>query len=122
MIAINLIQDLIDIVKDDLDHNVRIMIDRYGVAVYLDDDPEDECDEKYMIPIRYDIYLDCAGIPYSEFMRCMHEPNEDIAIEYDEIILIHKIMEYLENNKVEIDKMCSNLSVRCKSNNSKVTS
>lgn len=115
-------QDLIDIVKDDLDHNVRIMIDRYGVTVYLDDDPEDECDEKYIIPIRYDIYLDCAGIPYSDFMRCMHEPNEDIAIEYDEIILIHKIMEYLENNKVEIDKMCSNLSVRCKSNNSKVTS
>ena len=122
MIVINLIHDLIDIIKDDSDHNVRVTVDRYGVTVYLDDDPEDECAEKYVIPIRYDVYLDCAGIPYSEFMRCMHEPNEDIAIEYDEIILIHKIMEYLENNKVEIDKMCSNLSVRCKSNNSKATS
>ena len=98
------------------------MIDRYGVTVYLDNDPEDECDEKYVTPIHYDVYLDCVGIPYSEFMRCMHEPNEDIAIEYDEIILIHKIMEYLENNKVEINKMCSNLSVRCKNSNSKVTS
>ena len=113
---------MVDIVKDDSDHNVRVMIDRYGVTVYLDDDPEDEGVEKFLIPIRYDVYLNCAGIPYSEFMRCMHEPNEDIAIEYDEIILIHKIMEYLENNKVEIDKMCSNLSVRCKSNNSKATS
>lgn len=122
MIAINLIQDLIDIVKDDSDHNVKVMIDRYGVTVYLDDDPEDEGFEKFLIPIRYDTYLDCAGIPYSELMRCMHEPNEDVAIEYDEIILIHKIMDYLENNKVEIDKMCSNLSVRCKNNNSKVTS
>ena len=122
MIAINIIQDIIEIAKDDLNHNVRIMIDRYGVTVYLDDDPEDECAEKYVIPIRYDVYLDCAGIPYSEFMRCMHEPNEDIAIEYDEIILIHKIMEYLENNKSEIDKICSSLSVRCKSNNSKITS
>ena len=42
MIAINLIQDLVDIVKDDSDHNIRVMIDRYGVTVYLDDDPEDE--------------------------------------------------------------------------------
>lgn len=122
MIVINLISDLIDIVKGDSDHNIRVMIDRYGVTVYLDDDPEDEGDEKFLIPIRYDTYLNCVGIPYSEFMRCMHEPNEDIAIEYDEIILIYKIMEYLENNKVEIDEICSNLSVRCKSNNSKVTS
>ena len=122
MIVINLIHDLIDIIKDDSDHNVRVTVDRYGVTVYLDDDPEDEGDEKFLIPIRYDTYLNCVGIPYSEFMRCMHEPNEDIAIEYDEIILIHKIMEYLENNKVEIDEICSNLSVRCKSNNSKVTS
>lgn len=113
---------MIDITKDDSDHNVRVTVDRYGVTVYLDDDPEDEGDEKFLIPIRYDTYLNCVGIPYSEFMRCMHEPNEDIAIEYDEIILIHKIMEYLENNKVEIDEICSNLSVRCKSNNSKVTS
>lgn len=111
VIVINLIQDLVDIVKDDSDHNMRVMIDRYGVTVYLDDDPEDEGDEKFLIPIRYDTYLNCVGIPYSEFMRCMHEPNEDIAIEYDEIILIHKIMEYLENNKVEIDEICSNLSV-----------
>lgn len=122
MIVINLIQDLIDITKDDMNHNVKIAIDKYGITIYLNDDPEDECTEKYVIPIRYDIYLDCAGIPYSEFMRCMHEPNEDIAIEYGEIILIHKIMDYLENNKVEIDKMCSNLSVRCKNNNSEVTS
>ena len=122
MIVINLIHDLIDIIKDDSDHNVRVTVDRYGVTVYLDDDPEDEGDEKFLIPIRYDTYLNCVGIPYSEFMRCMHEPNEDIAIEYDEIILIHKIMEYLENNKSEIDDICNNLSVRCKSNNSKVTS
>lgn len=122
MIVINLIYDLIDIVKGDSDHNVRVTVDRYGVTVYLDDDPEDEGLEKFLIPIRYDTYLDCVCISYSELMKCMHEPNEDIAIEYDEIILIHKIMEYLENNKIEIDEICSNLSVRCKSNNSKVTS
>ena len=98
------------------------MIDRYGVTVYLDDDPEDEGFEKFLIPIRYDTYLDCACIPYSELMRCMHEPNEDVAIEYNEIILIHKIMDYLEYNKAEIDEMCSNLSVRCKNNDSKITS
>lgn len=123
MIAINLIHDLIDIIKDDSDHNVRVMVDRYGVTVYLDDDPEDEGFEKFLIPIRYDTYLDCACISYSELMKYMHEPNEDVAIEYDEIILIHKIMDYLENNKSEIDKICDNLSVsRYKSNNSKVTS
>lgn len=123
MIVINLIHDLIDIIKDDSDHNVRVMVDRYGVTVYLDDDPEDEGFEKFLIPIRYDTYLDCACISYSELMKYMHEPNEDVAIEYDEIILIHKIMDYLENNKSEIDKICDNLSVsRYKSNNSKVTS
>ena len=123
MIVINLIHDLIDIIKDDSDHNVRVTVDRYGVTVYLDDDPEDEGFEKFLIPIRYDTYLDCACISYSELMKYMHEPNEDVAIEYDEIILIHKIMDYLENNKSEIDKICSSLSVsRYKSNNSKVTS
>lgn len=123
MIVINLIHDLIDIIKDDSDHNVRVTVDRYGVTVYLDDDPEDEGFEKFLIPIRYDTYLDCACISYSELMKYMHEPNEDVAIEYDEIILIHKIMDYLENNKSEIDKICDNLSVsRYKSNNSKVTS
>ena len=114
---------MIDIIKDDSDHNVRVTVDRYGVTVYLDDDPEDEGFEKFLIPIRYDTYLDCACISYSELMKYMHEPNEDVAIEYDEIILIHKIMDYLENNKSEIDKICDNLSVsRYKSNNSKVTS
>ena len=122
MVVINLIHDLIDVIKDDSDHNVRVTVDRYGVTVYLDDDPEDEGFEKFLIPIRYDTYLDCACISYSELMKYMHEPNEDVAIEYDEIILIHKIMDYLENNKSEIDKICSSLSVRCKSNNSKVTS
>ena len=113
---------MIDIVKDDSDHNVRVTVDRYGVTVYLDDDPEDDGLEKFLIPIRYDTYLDGVCISYSELMKCMHEPNEDVAIEYDEIILIHKIMDYLENNKSEIDDICNNLSVRCKSNNSKVTS
>lgn len=121
MITINLIQDLIDITKYDLDHNVRITVDKYGVTVYLDDDPEDEGFERFLIPIRYDSYLDCVGIPYSKLMKYMHEPNEDVAIEYDEIILIHKIMDYLESHKVELDKICSNLSVRCKNNNSKIT-
>ena len=113
---------MIDIIKDDSDHNVRVTVDRYGVTVYLDDDPEDEGFEKFLIPIRYDTYLNCVCISYSELMKYMHEPNEDVTIEYDEIILIHKIMDYLENNKSEIDKICSSLSVRCKSNNSKVTS
>lgn len=122
MVVINLIHDLIDVIKDDSDHNVRVTVDRYGVTVYLDDDPEDEGFEKFLIPIRHDTYLDCACISYSELMKYMHELNEDVAIEYDEIILIHKIMDYLENNKSEIDKICSSLSVRCKSNNSKVTS
>lgn len=118
MIVINLIHDLVDIIKDDSDHNVRVMVDRCGVTVYLDDDSE-----KFLIPIRYNTYLDCACISCSELMKYMHEPNEDVAIEYDEIILIHKIMDYLENNKSEIDKICDNLSVsRYKSNNSKVTS
>ena len=109
VIGINLIEDILDIVKDDKRHTIKICIDSLGVTIYLDDDPEDTYEEKYVIPIKYDTLLECAYIPHEEYVKCMSE-DKDCGIDKEEIDLIQKIMEYLENNKLSIHRYCNFLS------------
>lgn len=109
MIGINLIEDILDIVKDDKRHVIKICIDSLGVTIYLDDDPEDTYEEKYVIPIKYDTLLECAYIPHEEYVKYMSE-DTDCGIDKEEIDLIQKIMEYLENNKLSIHRYCNFLS------------
>ena len=66
MIIINLLNDIADIIKNDSRHNVKIVIDGSGVAIYLDDDPDESYEEKYVIPIRYETVEECCHIPYGE--------------------------------------------------------
>ena len=110
MIYLNLIEDILNIVKDDKRHNVKVVIESIGVTVYLDDDPDDTYEERYVIPIRYDTLYDCCHIPPDEYRKCMNDEDVDCGIDKEEIDLIQKIMEYLENNKAEIQHYCDLLN------------
>ena len=118
MIYLNLIEDILNIVKDDKRHNVKVVIESIGVTVYLDDDPDDTYEERYVIPIRYDCCSGFCYIPHDEYCEIMHD--NDFGIDLEEINLIQKIMQYMENNNEEIEAVCDSLSLsrRKKSQNS----
>ena len=116
MININLIEGLLDIIKDDTRHIIKICFDTLGVTVYLDDDPDKEYEEKYVIPVRYDSLYESAYIPHDEYIERMGE-DIDGGIDKEEIDLIQKIMEYLENNKKEIDHYCNLLDPETRKKN-----
>lgn len=109
MIIINLIKDILDIIKDDTRHSFKICIDTLGVTIYLDDDPDDTFEEEFVIPVTYDTLLESSFIPHEEYIKCM-SGKTDAGIDKEQIDLIQKIMEYLENNKESIDSYCSSLS------------
>ena len=48
MIILNLVEDILDIIKDDERHTVKICVDTLGVTVYIDDDPEDMGEENML--------------------------------------------------------------------------
>ena len=116
MININLIEGLLNIIKDDTRHIVKICFDTLGVTIYLDDDPDKEYEEKYVIPVRYDSLYESAYIPHDEYLECMSK-DVDGGIDKEEIDLIQKIMEYLENNKKEIDHYCNLLDPETRKKN-----
>ena len=116
VININLIEGLLDIIKDDTRHIIKICFDTLGVIVYLDDDPDKEYEEKYVIPVRYDSLYESAYIPHDEYLECMSK-DVDGGIDKEEIDLIQKIMEYLENNKKEIDHYCNLLDPETRKKN-----
>lgn len=118
MITINLIQDLIDITKNDSRHHVKIVIDGIYFTVYIDDDSDETYEERYVIPIRYDCCSGFCYIPHDEYCEIMHD--NDFGIDLEEINLIQKIMQYMENSKDEIEAACYSLSLskRKKSQNS----
>ena len=118
MIAINLIQDLIDITKNDSRHHVKIVIDGIYFTVYIDDDSDETYEERYVIPIRYDCCSGFCYIPHDEYCEIMHD--NDFGIDLEEINLIQKIMQYMENSKDKIEAACYSLSLtnRKKSKNS----
>lgn len=78
-------------------------------TVYLDDDPDETYEEKYLIPIRYDCCSDFCYIPHNEYCEVMC--NNDFGIDLDEINLIEKIMQYMENNKNMIKNICRGFSL-----------
>ena len=108
-INLNLIEDILDIIKKDNRHNVKICIDMLGVTIYLDDDPEDTYEEKYVIPVMYDSLCNSCYIPHDKYIKCMSN-DIDTGVDREEIDLISKLMAYLEDNKEAIDKYLEILS------------
>lgn len=109
MIAINIVQEIIEIVKNDHRHHIKIVVDGIYFTVYLDDDPDETYEEKYLIPIRYDCCSNFCYIPHDEYCEIMHD--NDFGIDLEEINLIQKIMQYMENNKEEIENICCGFSL-----------
>ena len=88
--------------------------------IYLMDDPEDDYEENYVIPIRYDVLTKSVCVPDTDYKELMRD--NDGGIDLEEINLIQVLMQYIEKNKATIDKYCSNLSVtRNKSRDSMIS-
>ena len=71
---------------------VEFKINSLGFTVYLDNDPQETFEEKYIIPIRYDSLYGCY-IPDDEFREKMEE--NDVGITYEEVCLIKEIMKIM---------------------------
>lgn len=100
------IDEILDIVKDDRRHNIKIEIDGTGIIVFLDDDPEINGFEKFMIPVKYDIFQEECIIPHGYYMKHMNECPEETGIDIEEVEIILKIMKLLEENVEEIKSFC----------------
>lgn len=109
MDVINLIEDIIDLVRYDNRHTVKILIEPVWLIVYLSDDPDNEYEERYVIPIRYDALTQEVCIPDDEYKQMMED--NDGGIDLEEISLIQKIMQYLDDNKESIEHYFKKLSV-----------
>lgn len=102
----DILRDISNILKDtnDKEHNLSISVDMCGVTVYLEYDPDNEYNEKMVIPIRFNAAESFTYIPHDKLME--KYKADEYGIEYSEILLISKIMEYFEKNKEEICDLC----------------
>ena len=79
------------------------------LAIYLSDDPDDDYEELYVIPIKYDILTQSSYIDDYDYKKMM--TDNDNGIDLEEINLIREIMLYLEENKKSIEDYMNKLSV-----------
>lgn len=100
----NLLNDIKKFLKDDDEHNLKIVIDWGGVTVYLDYDPALDFEKNCVIPIHYTTIEECCYIPHDEYCK-LFKPT-DFGVDYSEIKLIKQIMGYLEKHKQEINELC----------------
>ena len=107
MRIIDIFKDIAEIVKDDREHDIKVVVDSYGITVELEFEPfvSGDC----IIPIRYDMLEEFVYIPDSEY-REKFKPN-DYGIDLNEIKMIHGIMEYFEMHKEEINEICQKFNV-----------
>lgn len=101
---------ILDIVKDDRWHNIKIEIDNTGIIVFLDDDPELNGFEKFMIPVKYDVFQEGCVIPHGVYMKYMEECPEETGIDKEEIEIILKIMACSKNMPKKSNHFVINVS------------
>jgi hypothetical protein len=90
---INVVEDIVKIVKYDKSHNVEVVVNPNGVTVSLS---EGSFNEVFDIPIKYDsdgIYID-------------NEKQKGV-IGICDINIVKDIMEYLEKHMNELDELCT---------------
>ena len=90
---INVVEDIVKIVKYDKSHNVEVVVNPNGVTVSLS---EGSFNEVFDIPIKYDsdgIYID-------------NEKQKGV-IGICDINIVKDIMEYLEKHMNEPDELCT---------------
>lgn len=104
---IDIFKDIAEIVKDDKEHDIKVIVDSYGITVELEYEPFESGD--CIIPVRYDTLEEFAYIPDGEY-REKFKLN-DYGIDLNEIKMIHGIMEYFESHKEEINEICEKFNV-----------
>lgn len=97
------IDEILELFKEDREYFVEFKINSLGFTVYLDNDPQETFEEKYIIPIRYDSLYGCY-IPDDEFREKMEENG--VGITYEEVCLIKEIMKIMLECKDEIEEIC----------------
>lgn len=104
----NLLADIKELMKEDKEHNVKVEVNCLGIKILLDYDPENNYEERVIIPIEYSTLEEFAYIPDTDY-REMFNVN-DYGIIVEEIDLISKIMHYLESHNKEIKELCDSYS------------
>ena len=111
----NLLEDIANILikHKDNEHYLKIEVNEWDVKVYLEYSPNgnyiEKEDEQMFIPIIYSSVDEFAYIPDDEY-RKLYNPTE-YGIDNTEIKIINDIMEYLVNNKKEIEMMCKKFNI-----------
>lgn len=102
----NLLKDIRDILikNKDTERMLKIVVDWSGITVYLDYDPRKDFEGQCVLPIHYDTSDGFSYIPDDEYREKFHP--SDYGIEYEDVVLIKEIMEYLESHSKEIDDLC----------------
>lgn len=89
---INVVEDVVKILKNDRSHNVKVVVEPNGVTIFLNDRDYDDS-----IPIKYD----CVnGI-------CIDNKKQKGVISIYNIDIIKNIMKYLKNSMDELDELCT---------------
>lgn len=102
---LDIFEEIKEIMKEDKEHNIRFDLDLSGLTVYLEYATDEYWDLSFIIPIKYDVLEECIHIPYQEFVEKYNEGAE-IGITYEEIILIHRIMDWMNSHKNTINEIC----------------
>lgn len=91
---INVVEDIVKIMKCDKSHNVNVVVNPNGVTVSLSEGSfNDVCD----IPIKYE----CSDGVYID------NDKQKGSIYACDIDIIKNIMEYLESHMDELDELCT---------------
>ena len=91
---INVIEDIVKIMKYDKSHNVKVVVKQNGITVSLS---EGNFDEVFDIPIKYDL---------SDWIYIDNEKQNGV-IGICDINIVKDIMEYLEKHMNELDELCT---------------
>lgn len=91
---INVVEDIVKIMKYDKSHNFKVVIEPNGITVSLS---EGNLDEVFDIPIKYD----CSDGIYID-----NEKQKGV-IGICDINIVKDIMEYLEKYMNELDELCT---------------
>lgn len=101
----DILKDIPKLFVGDMNYNIEIKVNKMGLTVYLDWDPDANCEEKIVIPIRYEMLEDCIHIPVNELVERFE--IRDIGLDYVDIQYVHKIMDYMDKHREEIIDMCN---------------
>lgn len=91
---INVVEDIVKIMKFDKSHNVKVVVEPNGITVSLS---EGNFGEVFDIPIKYD----CSDGIYID-----NEKQKGV-IGICDINIVKDIMEYLEKHMNELDDLCT---------------